>query len=190
MSVVSLSICLSPVTRLVQNSSNPPRKSSRVERLTNKLTLTVWLVQTLMCMAMAIGHAYLRFGENFRSRTYLGEPTDELSRVAVGKRTSLLSRFRFCSTACPSLSLSVCVRSKVAIRGSVVAITQGPAVACRLTTGRQLCTGVEERRENKVIHMYICMYVYRRACICVCEYVLHPSSFSLRLSVFTVGFAS
>ncbi|PFH38209.1 hypothetical protein BESB_005500 [Besnoitia besnoiti] len=69
-------------TKIQMNSSSPPRKSSRVERLTNKLTVTIWLVQTLLCLAVAVGHTLLMFSSAAGARTYMGARDERKNPVA------------------------------------------------------------------------------------------------------------
>ncbi|CBZ55965.1 hypothetical protein NCLIV_063910 [Neospora caninum Liverpool] len=70
--VLGLVVYTGVETKIQMNSSSPPRKSSRVERLTNKLTLSIWLIQTLLCLGVSIGHTVLMFDSTAKARTYLG----------------------------------------------------------------------------------------------------------------------
>ncbi|KEP65595.1 UNVERIFIED_CONTAM: phospholipid-translocating P-type ATPase, flippase subfamily protein [Hammondia hammondi] len=69
--ILGLVVYTGQETKIQMNSSTPPRKSSRVERLTNRLTLSIWFVQTLLCLSASIGHTVLLFDPTAKARTYL-----------------------------------------------------------------------------------------------------------------------
>lgn len=50
----------------IQNSGAAPRKVSRVERLTNRLTLSVWALQVLLCLLAAVLHVACVFWQSNR----------------------------------------------------------------------------------------------------------------------------
>ncbi|KFH12278.1 phospholipid-translocating P-type ATPase, flippase subfamily protein [Toxoplasma gondii VAND] len=69
--ILGLVVYTGQETKIQMNSSTPPRKSSRVERLTNRLTLSIWFVQTLLCLSVSVGHTVLLFDPTAKARTYL-----------------------------------------------------------------------------------------------------------------------
>ncbi|OEH78017.1 phospholipid-translocating p-type flippase subfamily [Cyclospora cayetanensis] len=57
--VVGLVVYTGKQTKIQMNSGSAPRKLSRVERLTNRLTLSVWALQVFLCLLAAFLHLAL-----------------------------------------------------------------------------------------------------------------------------------
>lgn len=63
-------------TKILRNSTVTPRKTSRVERLTNRLTYFIWAVQAVFCLIGAIATGLIANSKSFQNRSYLGLKSD------------------------------------------------------------------------------------------------------------------
>eukprot|EP00920_Eleutheroschizon_duboscqi_P018206 GHVT01043450.1.p1 GENE.GHVT01043450.1~~GHVT01043450.1.p1 ORF type:complete len:1154 (+),score=253.51 GHVT01043450.1:379-3462(+) len=70
--VIGLVLYTGHETKILMNSANPPRKTSRVEHQTNTLTLMIWLVQSAVCLACGICSGLVADNPEMTRKSYLG----------------------------------------------------------------------------------------------------------------------